>query len=155
MFLGYDTRPLNNGETNQIVIGYTAVGSGSNTVTLGNTSITKTQLRGDVLVDTAILSNQENTDVDTGTETVAEISTTDFTAAFFDYVIKNGANVRAGTVYACHDGSSNVEHSETSTNDLGDTSGVTLSVDISGGNIRLRATTTSDNWSIKSLVRGI
>ena len=155
VFLGYDTRPLNNGETNQIVIGYTAVGSGSNTVTLGNTSITKTQLRGDVLVDTAILSNQENTDVDTGTETVAEISTTDFTAGFFDYVIKNGVNVRAGTVYACHDGSLNVEHSETSTNDLGDTSDVTLSVDISGGNIRLRATTTSNNWSIKSLVRGI
>ncbi len=115
----------------------------------------KLHVGGNILVDSAILSNQENTDVDTGTETVAEISSTTYTAAFFDYVIKNGSNVRSGTVYACHDGSSNVEYTETSTNDLGDTSDVTLLVDISGGNIRLRATTTSDNWSIKSLVRGI
>ena len=115
----------------------------------------KLHVDGNILVDSAILSNQENTDVDTGTETVAEISSTTYTAAFFDYVIKNGTNLRAGTVFACHDGSSNVEYTETSTNDLGDTSDVALKVDISGGNIRLTATTTSDNWSVKSLVRGL
>jgi len=48
-----------------------------------------------------------------------------------------------------------VEFTETSTQDLGDTSDVTLSVDISGGSMRLRATTTSDNWSVKSLIRAI
>jgi hypothetical protein len=112
-------------------------------------------VEGNIKTTNALISNQENTDVDTGTETVAEISSTTYTAAFFDYVIKNGTNLRAGTVSACHDGSSNVEYNEVSTNDLGDTSDVTLSVDISGGNIRLRATTTSDNWSIKSLVRGL
>ena len=84
--------------------------------------------------------------------TVEGIST--YTAAFFDFVIKNGTNVRAGTVYSCHDGT-NVEFTETSTVDLGDTSDVSLSVDISGTNMRLRATTTSDNWIVKSLVRAI
>jgi hypothetical protein len=100
------------------------------------------------------ISNQSNTDVDTGTETIAQVSTGTYTAAFFDFVIKNGTNVRAGTVYSCHDGT-NVEFTETSTVDLGDTSDVSLAVDISGTNMRLRATTTSNNWSVKSLVRAI
>ena len=109
---------------------------------------------GDIKIDSALLSNQENTDVDTGTETVATVAHATYTAAFFDYVIKNGTNVRAGTVYSCHDGT-NVEFTETSTVDLGDTSDVTLAVDISGTDMRLRATTTSNDWSVKSLVRAI
>jgi hypothetical protein len=40
VFLGSNTRALNNNETNQIVIGQSAIGGGSNTVTLGNNSIT-------------------------------------------------------------------------------------------------------------------
>jgi len=108
----------------------------------------------DLKIGATLLSNQENTDVDTGTETIANVAIATYTAAFFDFVVKNGTNVRSGTVYACHDGT-NVEFTETSTNDLGDTSDVTLSVDISGGNMRLLATTTSDNWSVKSLIRAI
>ena len=48
IYIGYDTKsPLNN-QTNQIVIGFGAIGAGSNTATLGNTSITTTRLRGAV-----------------------------------------------------------------------------------------------------------
>ena len=111
-------------------------------------------VEGEIKIDSALLDLQENTDVDTGTETVASVAIATYTAAFFDFVIKKTTNVRSGTVYACHDGT-NVEFTETSTQDLGDTSDVTLSVDISGGNMRLRATTTSDDWSIKSLIRAI
>ena len=117
--------------------------------TSGGVSVT-----GDIQIDSALLSNQENTDVDTGTETVANVAVATYTAAFFDFVIKKTTNVRSGTVYACHDGT-NVEFTETSTQDLGDTSDVTLSVDISGGNMRLLATVTSDDWSVKSLIRAI
>ena len=47
-------------------------------------------------------------------------------------------------------------YNEYSTNDLGDTSDVVLSVDISGSNLRLIASvTSSDEWIIKSLVKGI
>ena len=46
-----------------------------------------------------------------------------------------------------------VEYTDNSTNSIGVTSGVILSVDISGANMRLLAATTTDNWSIKSLVR--
>ena len=112
---------------------------------------------GDVILKDALLSNQKNTNVDTGAEVVALVSTSTYTAAFFDFVVKKGTNVRSGTVYACHNGDTTplVEFTETSTNDLGDTSDVTLSVDISGTNMRLLATVTSDDWSVKSLIRAI
>ena len=112
-------------------------------------------LTGDLIIESALLSNQENTDVDSAAaETVAQVAHATYTAAFFDFVIKKGTSVRAGTVYSCHDGT-NVEFTETSTVDLGDTSDVSLSVDISGTNMRLRATVTSDDWIVKSLVRAI
>jgi len=109
---------------------------------------------GDINIINANLSNQENLDVDTGTEVIAIAPIALYTAAFFDFVVKNGANVRSGTVYACHDGTS-VEYTETSTADLGNTSAVVFTVDISAGNMRLLATTTTDNWSIKTLTRTI
>ena len=111
-------------------------------------------VEGEIKIDSALLDNQANTDVDTGTETVASVAIATYTAAFFDFVIKKTTNVRSGTVYACHDGTT-VQFTETSTQDLGDTSDVTLSVDISGTVMRLQATTTSDDWSIKSLIRAI
>jgi hypothetical protein len=120
-----------------------------------NTSNTGVNITGEIeLNDKALLSNQENTNVDTGTEAIASVVLATYTAAFFDFVIKKGTNVRSGTVYACHDGT-NVEFTETSTNDLGDTSDVTLNVVISTIYLQLQATTTSDDWIIKSLIRAI
>jgi len=46
VFIGVNTRALADNQTNQIVIGHTAIGAGSNTATLGNTSIVDTILRG-------------------------------------------------------------------------------------------------------------
>jgi len=48
IFIGYNTRSKTAGNTNQIVIGYNAIGNGSNTATLGNTSITGTYLNGSI-----------------------------------------------------------------------------------------------------------
>ena len=113
---------------------------------------------GQVRIASALLLNQENTDIDSAAaEVVAQVAHATYTAAFFDFVVKKGTNVRSGTVYACHNGDTTplVEFTETSTNDLGDTSDVTLSVDISGANMRLLATVTSDDWSVKSLIRAI
>ena len=53
VFLGHNTKALAISQTNQIVIGDTAVGLGSNTAILGNSSITKTQLQGNVGIGTA------------------------------------------------------------------------------------------------------
>jgi hypothetical protein len=48
IYIGNDTRPSANGNTNEIVIGHTTTGNGSNTVTIGNSSITNTYLKGAV-----------------------------------------------------------------------------------------------------------
>jgi hypothetical protein len=48
VFLGANTAALSDNQTNQIVIGNSATGAGSNTVTIGDTNITTTRLRGTV-----------------------------------------------------------------------------------------------------------
>jgi len=106
-------------------------------------------------VSKVLLSNQENLDVDTGAaRIIATASSADYAAVFFDYVVKQGTNMRAGTVYAIYNGTS-IEYTETSTADLGDTSEVVFSVDESAGDIRLLANTVTNDWSIKTLIRGI
>ena len=128
---------------------------GTKTLAITLDNIGNSTFAGNVNIKDALLSNQENTNIDAATspELVAQVSIS-YTAAFFDFVVKKGTNIRSGTVYACHDGT-NVEFTETSTNDLGDTSDVVLSVDMSGSNMRLLATVASDDWSVKSLIRAI
>jgi len=48
LYLGADTKALANGGANEIVIGYNAIGVGSNSAVFGNDSITKTVLKGSV-----------------------------------------------------------------------------------------------------------
>ena len=48
VYEGYQAYPLANGDTNENVIGNTAIGYGSNTTTLGNSSVTDTYLAGTV-----------------------------------------------------------------------------------------------------------
>lgn len=49
VYLGASSRAISGGgATNEIVIGYNATGNGSNSVTLGHTTITDTYLRGDI-----------------------------------------------------------------------------------------------------------
>jgi hypothetical protein len=48
IFIGSDTKAYADSPTNEIVIGYDATGKGSNTVVLGNDSITATLLKGNV-----------------------------------------------------------------------------------------------------------
>lgn len=52
LYLGYDARASADGNTNEIVIGASARGNGSNTATFGNSSIVTTILRGETLIAT-------------------------------------------------------------------------------------------------------
>jgi hypothetical protein len=52
LFIGRNTRALANNQTNQIVIGDSAIGLGSNTVVVGNDSIVTTALKGNVGIGT-------------------------------------------------------------------------------------------------------
>ena len=52
VFIGKGTKPLNTATVNEIIIGALAEGLGTNTAVLGNTSITKTRLYGNVGIGT-------------------------------------------------------------------------------------------------------
>jgi hypothetical protein len=52
VLIGNDTRVLANGDSNEIVIGDSAIGLGSNSVVIGNDSIAKTALKGRVGIGT-------------------------------------------------------------------------------------------------------
>jgi hypothetical protein len=150
-------RTLTVGAGSGISVSSTAVAVDSTVVrTTGNQTIAGVKtFTSPIAITNALLSNQQNLDVDTGAKRlIAEIPTAVYDAAFFDFVIKKGGNLRAGTVFAVHDGTA-VEFTETSTNDIGTTAEVVLSCDVVGGNIRLLAETITNDWEIKTLVRGI
>lgn len=107
---------------------------------------------GSITISTGKIDYGTNTDVDTGTENVA--TATGAEAAFFEYVVKNSTNVRAGTITAVTD-ATNVEFNEISTVDLGDTSDVKLKVVLSSGDLILQATAASDNWMVSAFTKWI
>jgi hypothetical protein len=99
----------------------------------------------------------QNADVSSGSiGDISLISVTDYDGAFFDYVIKDsgGTNKRSGTIVSIWTDSS-VNYNETASPDFGDTSDVTLLMDVSSGQARLRASVLSSNWNIKVIVRKI
>ena len=140
-------------DTNNLNIYFDVAQAGTAAATVGGTSLTASYANS-LEVNGTLLSTQENTDVDIGTETIATISTLYYSGTFFDYVLNDGTNYRSGTVMSIWDGSS-VQFNDNSTLDIGDTSGVVLSVDISGTDARLRATVTTDNWNIKTFIRAL
>jgi hypothetical protein len=60
VYIGNSTRASANGNTNEIVIGGQADGSGSNTVTLGNNSIVTTILKGTLKLNTVPAAHADN-----------------------------------------------------------------------------------------------
>jgi hypothetical protein len=63
------------GATNEIVIGYNAVGAGSNSVTLGHTTVTNTYLRGNInLVDGGNVVADTTTGTKIGTATTQKLA---------------------------------------------------------------------------------
>lgn len=97
----------------------------------------------------------QNTDIDSGSiRTVMSVSTGSYRAAFFDYVLNKSTNARAGTVFSVWNGTS-VEWNDVSTNDIGNTAEINLSVGLSGANVVLYASSSTNDWSMKALSRMI
>lgn len=77
-----------------------------------------------------------------------------YDGVFFDYVIKDGTNYRTGTVMVTAN-STNVEFTDTSTNDIGNTVDEVFTVDIVGGLIRLKFTSGTGTWTVKTIIRAM
>ena len=127
-----------------------------NITSQGATTADQLSLTGGAIISTVLYSSATNSDVDTGTEVIATVGTGSYDAAFFDYVVKKGSNYRAGTVMAVWEaGTTNVEFTDTSTNDLGNTTDVVFVVDILSATARLKAVVASNDWSVKTAIRAL
>ncbi len=79
------------------------------------------------------------------------VSLSPFDGANFDYVVKNGLNMRAGVIMSAWNGS-NAVFNESSTMDLGNTTGITFTVSSVGS---LNAVVTSGTWTVEVLYRAL
>jgi hypothetical protein len=123
-------------------------------VGIGTTSPgAKLDVRGDINVTNANISNYDLT-VPPGTTVVASVSAAIYSSVAIDYVVKNGLNLRSGTIVACHDGTSTV-FTETSTPDIGSTTDITFNVSVLGADLVLQSTVTLPGWEVKTLVRAL
>ena len=92
----------------------------------------------------------------TTNESVYTLSSSSFDGAWFDYTIISSSNMRAGNVMSIWEaGTTNINFTETTTTDIGDTTGVVISTVITGSEIALRVNTPTDKWKIKTIVRSI
>lgn len=98
----------------------------------------------------------ENADVDTGTETVDEFPDTVGKGVTWEVVISKGAAIEHVTARTVWDAATNVIATlVTDTAVFVGTIDVTLSCDLVADQVRLRATATSDDWSVKVIERVI
>jgi hypothetical protein len=130
-------------------------GTGSRMVVADSTGILTTQA-----IPTGSLQGALDADKSTsgslsiGTTIVKAVSATTYSGVFFDYVVKNGTNVRVGSVVAISNGT-NVEFYETLSNDIGTTTDVTFTVTLGSGNINLNAVAAATGWTVIVSTRAI
>jgi hypothetical protein len=99
------------------------------------------------------LNTTSRVTVNSGTTSIYSIPTSAYTGAFFDYTVL-GTGARAGTIMSIWSGTS-VQYTDVSTNDIGNTNGVSFFVSLSGGSVILTTSATTNNWVIKTIVRSI
>ena len=101
IFLGSNTKSKQAGQTNEIVIGNNAIGNGSNTVTLGHTTITDTYLRGLVSAPKGVQIG-DNTDVASSANKGATRYRENENGSFYEMVMKQTDGSYSWTAIVSH-----------------------------------------------------
>ena len=122
--------------------------------TQGASTTDRTTFSNSAVITNTLYSGSTTTGIGgpTANEVLISVPVASYDAAHFDYMIKDSTNYRTGAVMAVWDGT-NVEYTDTSTNDIGDTSDESFVVDISGGNARLKFTAGAGTWTVKVSAR--
>jgi len=94
-------------------------------------------------------------DVQTNTQSVtattAMFTLSDYDGVVVDYLVKNGTNLRAGTIVGIWDGSTS-KLSETTTTDLGNTTAISFTVTSNG---TVNAIASSGTWTVTMFARAL
>jgi len=90
-----------------------------------------------------------------GTFQIYSVPTASYDAVFMEYSAKSGANARAGQFMGIWNEGS-VNYTDNSTTDFGNTTALTFSGSISGGNLLIQGNQTGAGiWTVKSIIRFI
>lgn len=102
------------------------------------------------------LNTTTKTSLTAGTNTIYSIPTSGYTGAFYEYtLISTGSTgARAGQIMSIWSGST-ANFTETTTTDIGTTTGVTFTVAVSGSNTVLSSSATTAGWTVKTIIRSI
>lgn len=92
IFIGSFIKSLTSGDTNQIVIGYEALGRGSNTIQLGNSAITETHIQGLTFLETTptIDNTQTNLLTRKSNGEIQQRTLTSILSGITDYYVTGG-----------------------------------------------------------------
>ena len=102
------------------------------------------------LYTTAVISSTSNA----VTQSIFGLSTSSYAGAFFDYTVHSGSNARAGSIMSIWNGST-INFTETTTTDIGDTSGFNLIVHISQSQAQIAQHSDTNGYKIKTIIRSI
>ena len=91
--------------------------------------------------------------INSGLSEIYSIPVSAYTGGFFEYTV-TGSGARAGSIMSIFSGTS-IDFNETTTNDIGDTSGITFDMNVSGGTANLTVSATTNSWEIRTIVRSI
>lgn len=129
-------------------------------VTSASYASTASLVNGSVNVSTAYIggalyttSTSNSVAANTTVFTISTVGT--YTSGFIDYhVTDGGTNARSGQIQIAYVGGQ-VVYNETTTQDIGDTSGFQWNVLMSGSDINLEAIVSSGTWNVKLIARVI
>jgi hypothetical protein len=85
---------------------------------------------------------------------IYKVLTASYDALYVDYSIRSGSNARAGQFISIWSGSQ-VNYTEISASQFGDTSGFTLAAYISESFMNISSSATTNGWDIKTIIRSI
>ena len=90
------------------------------------------------------------------TSVIATVATASFQSVQFDYYCQDGTNYRSGTVMGVwKNGGTDIQYTDFSTPDLGDTSDATFTMDLNSALARLKFTSSAGTWTVKTAVRAL
>ena len=85
---------------------------------------------------------------------IYKVSTGSYDGLFIDYTIRSGSNARVGQLMSMWSGSQ-VNYTETSASQFGDTSGFTFAAYISQSFMNISSSATTNGWDVKTIIRSI